>query len=273
MYKIIDDTNEVIDFTISFVEDKEFADPNHANVKEFRESLDSYTSKPEKYRTIGIYEENVLIGLFSFLVIPDEKYLEMLIAVSRKQEAYDQMMDYLMDNFLGYECFFVYNPRNEILNKLMKKKNAKFDTEQVKMDLKKEKEMNLSDSVVAYSDIYKEGYVAIHLDEEHYWTAEKVLSCPEKFHIFLALENESVVGYIDMEHSCDVNEPFELYVCPEYRRKGYGRALLEKAIISNRPKGMMLHVDIDNVPAINLYSSLGFERDDFGSSIVARLTL
>lgn len=76
-----------------------------------------------------------------------------------------------------------------------------------------------------------------------------------------------------MSHSYDVNEPFDLFVLPEFRRKGYGKALLEKAIETNRPKGMMLHVDIDNIAARNLYESLGFEIDELGCSITARLTL
>lgn len=273
MYKIIDDTNSVLDFAFSFLGDKEFADPNHASEIEFRESLDKYISKPESYRTIGIFEKNTIVGLFSFLIIPEENYMEMLIGVSREQEAYIQMLSYLTENFLGYECFFVYNPRNHFLNNLFKERGAKFDTEQVKMDLKRVVEIVPSDRVIPYSDSYEGGYKAIHIDEDRYWTAEKVLACPERFHIFLALEHGKVVGYIDMEHSHDICEPFELFVCPEYRRKGYGRALLEKAIVSNQPKSMMLHVDIDNTPAINLYYSLGFEVDEFGRSIIARLIL
>lgn len=273
MYKIIDDTNSVIDFALSFIGDKEFADPNHASEEEFRESLDKYISKPESYRTIGVFEKDILVGLFSFLVISEENYIEMLICVSRNYDAYIQMMNYLAENFVGYECFFVYNPRNHFLNELFKERGAKFDTEQVKMNLKKKLEIVPSDSVVLYSESYEAGYKSIHIDEDRYWTAEKVLACPERFHIFLAIENGKVVGYIDMEHSHDINEPFELFVCPEYRRKGYGRALLEKAIVFNRPKSMMLHVDIDNTPAINLYSSLGFEVDELGCSIIARLIL
>lgn len=127
--------------------------------------------------------------------------------------------------------------------------------------------------VVPYSDAYHAGYCAIHVDEERYWTAEKVLAHSERFHVFLALRNNEVIGYIDMEHSYDINEPFELFVLPKYRKKGYGRALLESAIVFNRPKAMMLHVNVDNVPALHLYSSLGFEIDEYGCSIVARLSL
>lgn len=273
MYEIINDTNQVINFALSFIGDRKFSDPNHANEQEFRESLDKYIANPERYRTIGFFENQTLIGLFSFLVIPEEKYVEALIALSRSQDTYTQMFAYLTENLSGYECFFVYNPRNPILHKMLQERGAKFDTEQAKMDLKRDAEIQPSEKVVAYSDAYKAGYKAIHQEENHYWKAEKVLACPERFHVFLALDDENVVGYIDMEHSCEVNEPFELFVAPEYRRRGYGRALLATAIIADRPKGMMLHVDVDNTPAIHLYSSMGFEVDESGSSIVARFVL
>lgn len=273
MYQIIDNANQMMAFALSFLGDPVFADPNHESEKEFRESFGKYLSKPETYRTIGIYEGDTLIGVFSFLVIPDENYAEMLMGLSRSQEADAQMMAYLKDHFSGYECFFVYHPKNHILHQQMQKYAARFDTEQVKMDLKKDREYTLSDCVVPYSDDYRAGYTAIHEEEGNYWKAEKVLSRPDRFHVFLALDKGKVAGYIDMEHSSDVNEPFGLFVCPEYRRRGYGRALLEAAIASNQPKGMMLHVDVDNVPAINLYSSMGFEPDELGSSIVARVTL
>lgn len=273
MYQIIEKTDQVMEFALSFLGDPMFADPNHESEKEFRESFDKYLAKPETNRTIGIYDGETLTGVFSFLVIPEEKYVEMLVALSRSEDADRQMMAYLREHFSGYECFFVYNPRNQILHRLIEAQNAKFDTEQMKMDLKPGREYAPSDNVIPYSDSYKAGYMAIHEEEENYWKAEKVLSRPDRFHVFLALDNGEVVGYIDMEHSHDVSEPFGLFVCPAYRRKGYGRQLLETAIVSNQPKGMMLHVDVDNVPAMNLYSSLGFVPDALGCSIVARLNL
>ncbi len=51
-------------------------------------------------------------------------------------------------------------------------------------------------------------------------------------------------------------------VRPEYRRKGYGRQLLQETIrvIHNEgSKGVMLEVDVDNTNALELYLSCGFE--------------
>ena len=55
----------------------------------------------------------------------------------------------------------------------------------------------------------------------------------------------------------------------EYRRKGYGRQLLAKALQENEPKEMMLLVDFDNTPAINLYESMGFVKKESGNLLTA----
>lgn len=172
MIKIIKQSEEVLDYCSRFICDLHFTDPNHASEKEFKESLDKYTANPHKYRNIGVIENDELIGCFSFLVIPEEKYLEMLISVTDNQEAVHQMRDYLFQEFHGYECFFVYNPRNVHIQAMLQNQGATFDTEQLKMDLKQEIEFVPSNQIVAYTDNYEKGYKAIHQDDEHYWTAE-----------------------------------------------------------------------------------------------------
>ena len=65
------------------------------------------------------------------------------------------------------------------------------------------------------------------------------------------------------------NEPNDLRVLEAYRRRGWGRRLLAKAIELNRPHGMMLLVDTDNVPALRLYESMGFEKAEGENSLTA----
>ena len=93
-----------------------------------------------------------------------------------------------------------------------------------------------------------------------YWTGERVLQAQDRFRIFLAVCSGAVIGYLDVTYTFPENEPFDLLVLEEYRRRGYGRKLLAKALEMNRPNGMMLLVDADNVPAIRLYESMGFAK-------------
>ena len=101
-------------------------------------------------------------------------------------------------------------------------------------------------------------YCVIH-GKDMYWTGEKIAAAPEKFRTFLAINQGCVVGYLDVTHCFEENEPYDIYVLPEYRRKGYGRKLLAKALDCNQPRGMMLLVETDNTAAIRLYELMNFK--------------
>ena len=78
--------------------------------------------------------------------------------------------------------------------------------------------------------------------------------------MLLAVDAGRVVGYLDVTRCFEENEPYDLLVLEEYRRRGWGRRLLARALELNRPSGMMLLVDADNVPALTLYESMGFTK-------------
>ena len=123
-----------------------------------------------------------------------------------------------------------------------------------------------------YRPKYRKQYCAIHL-EEGYWTADKVIDAPDRFRIILAIEKNEVVGYIDVTYKYEENEPFDVFVKEEYRKRGYGKAMLAKAIALNGPKAMMLLVNVDNAAAIALYESLGFVKSIGENSITAHVCL
>ncbi len=113
--------------------------------------------------------------------------------------------------------------------------------------------------IESLSEQYKEQYFAMH-DTDRYWTGEKVAEAEERFNVYLAIDDGTVVGYLDITKCFDENEPFDIVVMKQHRRKGWGRKLMVAAIEGNRPKKMRLHVDVGNRPAIHLYESLGFEK-------------
>jgi ribosomal protein S18 acetylase RimI-like enzyme len=51
----------------------------------------------------------------------------------------------------------------------------------------------------------------------------------------------------------------DLFVVPDARRRGYGRALVRHALNTGSER-IALRVDADNVPALSLYRSLGFAQ-------------
>jgi ribosomal-protein-alanine N-acetyltransferase len=84
-----------------------------------------------------------------------------------------------------------------------------------------------------------------------------LLSQPEVF----ALMVEG--GFILMRAAAGESEVMTLAVAPAHRRRGAGRALLEAAMAQAEARAadaVFLEVAADNVPAIALYRSLGFEQ-------------
>ncbi len=265
---------EISDFVAGFSGDAVFSDPMAQTAEQLARNLNAALSQPAKCRVIGIYSGKELTGVFSFLVNPDEGYLEMLVGLSRKKRAYQEVLDWLRHRFPAYEADFVFNPNNRLLRKALEERGAGFDTEQLRLVWNRLCDGEAGNHVVVpYEESYREGYLALHRDEGRYWTGEKVIAAPDRFRIFLALRRGTVVGYIDVTYPYGENEPYDLFVCEEERRKGYGKALLRKALAANGSADMAALVETDNIPAIRLFRSLGFTDDPSGSSVLARLTL
>lgn len=273
---MIVEINEMNKYVKQFIEkmetNKDYFDPMLSNQEQFNSNL----IKPMKRKddkVFGVYKNNSLIGLFSFLVIVDEKYMEMLVGLSMENEAYEEILNYLFDEYQGYNCDFVFNPKNSLIKKSLETKNADFDKEQIKMTYLSNVITSYSNkNIVAYEEKYFSDYNKIH-STDIYWTADKVVLAKEKFKVLLAINNAHVVGYIDFTYCFDENEPYDLFVLNDYRKLGYGEALLRTALEVNKNKAMMLLVDYDNIAAINLYKKVGFVISKEGSSVTAHLNL
>ncbi len=268
MIQMIKTYDECRDYVLSFDQDPSFSDPMLSNEEELQNNLRKAVENPGKHSVLGVYQDGRMTGLFSFLILREEQYIEMLVGLSRVRDAYREVIYYLEKTYPGCNADFVFCPGNYLLMEQLKSKGAQFEIEQQKMvHAGSVPELDLA-GVELYSEKYAGQYFAIH-DKEGYWTGEKVAAAQERFRIFLAVHEGKVVGYLDVTCCFEENEPYDLFVLEACRRKGYGRKLLAKALEMNRPKGMMLLVDVDNAPAIHLYESLGFGKIENGNSITA----
>ena len=139
------------------------------------------------------------------------------------------------------------------------------------MQLIKFNNIKRKNEVILYSDKYKEQYIKLHL-KEAYWTGDKVLTAFNKFRVILAIKDNKVVGYIDITHKYEENEPYDVFVKEEYRNMGIATDMLSYAIELDKNKRIMLLVDIDNEIAIRLYEKLGFKKVK-GNNITAHLKI
>lgn len=271
MIKLITDIDDYIDFINRLNSTDNYSDPMLSNEVQIKHNLLDSVNKKDNI-TFGIFDnDNYIIGFFIFLVIEEEKYAEMIVGLSDNELAYKELFKYLYDNYSGYKIDFVYNPYNNYLNTLLKEYKANFEVEQQKMQLIKFNNIKRNNEVILYSDKYKEEYVNIHL-KDTYWTGDKVLTALDRFRVILAIKDNKVIGYVDITHKYDENEPYDVFVKEEYRNMGIATDMLSYAIELDKNKRIMLLVDIDNDKTIRLYEKLGFEKVK-GNNITAHLNI
>ena len=262
MIKIINDINEHLMWLEDYLNDHCFSSPFCD-----KERVISLSKKANNV-LLGAYEEDKLVGIFCLLIINEEKYIETMFMYCKVKKHYEELFLYLNDKFCGYEVWFLFNPNNNILKELLLDKNAYFYTEQRFMDYQGKKFSDI-ERVIPYSASYKDEYIKIHTNDG-YWNGEKMLEKIDKFDIFLFLENDCLVGYIDISKGSNVVEIMDIFVLPEYRNSGIGSSLLRKAISFVGNKRLILTVDVDNNVANHLYEKIGFKELKLNNCITAK---
>ena len=104
---MIDEVSNIEQY-ISFIEelarDPHFSDPHF--------SYDSYNLyQAGKKRNQRIYissNDGVVNGIFVWLTIPEEQYVELIVGLSRVTEAWTAMIDYIEANNAGAQIDFVF---------------------------------------------------------------------------------------------------------------------------------------------------------------------
>lgn len=270
--RTIQSMDECMEFARSFEGDLQFSDPMLSNEDQFQRNLVNGIKGQHGHCALGVYQGERLIGLFAFLILPAERYLEMLVGLSRDRLAYIEIFRHLEQHYPGYCADFVFNPRNDLWKKLLESRHAEFEPEQQKMVLGAPVVGIDTAGVERYSTKYQEQYLSIH-HRETYWTGERVLAAIDRFRVFLAVHEGKVVGYLDVTYGFPTNEPYDLFVLEPYRRMGYGKKLLALALKFNQPNGMMAMVDVDAVAAVRLFESVGFHRAEHENNLTAHWTV
>ncbi len=211
-------------------------------------------------------------GIFVLLILPNEKYIEMIIGLSKSEHAYNELFKYLEKDYKGYRCDFVINPKNILLKNILVSKDAKFENEQQRMIARFPSHKQYPLDIQLYTEQWKQAYINMHV-KETYWTAEKVLSAFNRFRVFLAIHQGQLVGYLDVTYTYKQNEPYSLFILPEYQNLGYEQALLSKAIQMNGISTMMTLVDVKAKEEIRIYEEAGFEVIKGQNSVFATITI
>ena len=216
----------------------------------------------------AVLENGTTEGIFVWIVLPDDRYIEMLIGFTKKEEAFSEMLSYMERNYSGYQMDFVFNPQNTAISRPLKLKGAIFDPEQQKMILTGPTPNVSTNHIELLSDKWTKQYYDLH-NTDTYWTADRILSAQDRFRVLLAIKDGQVQGYLDVQYCYEINEIYDLFIKPEAAQQGYELALLGKAIELNKPHQMMVVVDVDAKAEIELYTVAGFNRMEGQNSITA----
>lgn len=79
-------------------------------------------------------------------------------------------------------------------------------------------------------------------------------------HMYIIYDEKEAAGYISYRELFESAEILRIAVMPEYRKKGLGMKLIDE--MKNNlvtAQEILLEVDINNVPAIELYKKAGFD--------------
>lgn len=255
------------DFINDITGDPHFSDPH------FKYDKDNLYDAPGKknHKIFAVLNEEEIRGLFVFLIIPAEKYMEMMIGLSRREEAFEEMFSFLEGQYPQYQVDFVINPGNTALRSVLEKRNADFEKEQQKMVWVREMPGKTDYTVQLLPAEYEEQYKALHT-KDTYWTAERVLEAKDRFRVFTVIRDNRIIGYLDVTYCYEENEPYALWIRDEYKNTDCGQALLREALRQNQPHRMMVLVDTDAFDEIRIYEAAGFERVEGQNSMYATYT-
>ena len=256
--------DEYEDFISELNEHPQYSDPHFTYDKN-----NLYRSlKSKDKHAFAVLKDGVIEGLFVFIILPDDRYVEMLIGFTKVEEAFTEMLEYIENNYCGYQMDFVFNPLNTAIFEPLKSKGAIFEPEQMKM-IQGGYVPNVStNNIEQLSDKWVKQYCDLH-STDTYWTGDRIISALDKFRVFLVVKDGQVLGYLDVQSCFDINEIYALYIKPEAASQGYELSLLAKAIELNKPNQMMVVVDVDNKEEVDLYTAAGFVKLEGQNSITA----
>lgn len=265
---IEEDLEKIINWIDPLISDHQFSNPNFSSKEDVVQFLKNLSNTEKAY----LVSKEKSLGLFAFAVVEEESYMELIFSYATEEEHYQEMFAYIQENYSGYQLDLVFNPHNPYLVHYAEKHNGIFYPIQISMQLQQLQNLTHQKDIQKYQSKHFSGYQKIH-STDTYYTAEKVVA-DGNFSIFLAMNKEEVVGYIDIrilkENHCFI---YDVYVEENYRNQGYGQALFKEAYAKINPKSLSLTVDIDNKVALQLYKNLGFYEIPLSESIFVSIRL
>lgn len=79
-------------------------------------------------------------------------------------------------------------------------------------------------------------------------------------HNIIIFNNNKILGFVIYSEIYENCEIIDVFVKEKYRKNGYASKMLSEVIEKNKNRSITLEVNSTNVPALELYNKLGFEK-------------
>lgn len=210
-----------------------------------------------------------LNGLFAFTVMPNDRYIECMAALSDRSEAFLEVLDCLKARFKGFTSDWVVTPRHEAANSALSASGAEAFSPLFGYILESPKAFPEDERIKPLSEKTAPEYILRH-PTDVYWTAQRVIES-ENFKVFTAFCEEKLAGYIDVRVGKDMSEPYDLNVFEGFGGKGLKEALLKAAVTAARsPVFMMTEGESEELSAL---SAAGFSPKPETDNITYRIEI
>ena len=212
-----------------------------------------------------------ILGLLALLVEPEDMYLEFVGGVFAEDNyvaVANEFFKYIRDKYKGYLLDAAYPEENVQAIEFMESVGAKligFDYE-YRINNDGFRSFPMTDDVIYLNEKYYEDFIKHHnrMNPDVYWTGEKLINALDKFDIFIALENDKVIGSIVLgKFNKKADEIYFLSV--EKESIHLEKALLNRGIrhaFSSGTYELLLMIGKDDKKRIDVCEEVGFKRTD-----------
>ncbi|MYL64301.1 GNAT family N-acetyltransferase [Bacillus hwajinpoensis] len=221
-----------------------------------------------KVNEFMFYDDHVLIGYMGICQFGSEA-LEvngMVHPDYRRMGVFKRLFSYVQDEWNKRESkqMLLLCDRNSTPGiKFIKSTGAHYENSEYEMHLVGEASEAIDMTNLHFRKALKQDAKEIARQNAIYFHVNSEEASLEGMDVFLAEWNQSVIGKVHIELQNGVGGIYGLGVLPEYRRQGFGREILMKAVKKLREKQaqqILLQVAVKNKQALNLYQSCGFKE-------------
>jgi hypothetical protein len=213
------------------------------------------------------YDDNNISAVSCFTVEKKDKYLECIGGFFDCYADFKGVLEKLKTYYMGFVLDFVIRPVNVLLEKWLRENGGIFDEKEYCYRIEKHNfilneppNVNVIELDNKETDYIRQ-YYEMHNDNERYWTAARVIAASDIFNIFGLIENNELVGYVDIACRADPAEIYDLKIINTDNYPVYCEYLLCIALIKmfsiENGKSVIVLIPESNTKDIEIYTKIG----------------